>query len=188
MAAGPGQPALTLATGGVPRGAEMPEAAVDLYQKAVALAPASPQYREYLGEYYHILKRPDEALTTWRQMAEGQQRTAENLNRLAEVLAQFGYLKEALPEIRTACSLDPKDFSLHLKAADLHVKAEDYATALSSLSVADKLAQSDEEREAGVPLCEQVALEPRGMLFRHPATSASPGRRRWRRAAPRRAP
>ena len=55
-----------------------------------------PQYREYLGEYLHILKRPDEALAEWRKMAEGPQRTATNLSRLAEVLSQFGYLKESL--------------------------------------------------------------------------------------------
>ena len=82
---------------------------------------------------YHILKRTDEALATWRKMAEGNQRTATNLSRLAEVLAQFGYLKDALPEIAAACELDPKDFALPLKAADLEIRAESYDTALASL-------------------------------------------------------
>jgi len=81
-------------------------------------------------------------------MAEGQQRTATNLARLAEVLAQFGYLKEALPQIAAACELDPKDFGLALKAADLEIRAESYDTALASLAKADKLSQNDEEREA----------------------------------------
>ena len=97
---------------------------------------------------YHILKRPDEALATWRKMAEGNQRTATNLARLAEVLAQFGYMKEALPEIAAACELDPKDFSLQLKAADLQIRGEQYDAALASLARAEKLAQNDEEREA----------------------------------------
>jgi tetratricopeptide (TPR) repeat protein len=114
----------------------------------VDLAPASPQYREYLGEYYHVLNRPEEALATWRKMAEGTQRTAANVARLAEVLAQFGYLQEALPEIVAACELNPKDYSLALKAADMQVRGEHYDPALASLSRAEKLAQNDEEREA----------------------------------------
>src|SRR5262249_34904375 len=35
------------------RQAEMPEEAIALYKKAIELAPGSPQYYEYLGEYYH---------------------------------------------------------------------------------------------------------------------------------------
>src|SRR5207247_10640841 len=97
---------------------------------------------------YGILKRESDALATCRKMAEGQQRPATSLARLAEVLAQFGYLKEALPQIAAACELDPKDFGLALKAADLEIRAESYDTALASLAKADKLSQNDEEREA----------------------------------------
>ena len=73
--------------------------AITLYKKAVELAPASAQYREYLGEYLHSLKRSDEALATWRPMAEGANRTAKNLARLSEVLAGFGYRKEAIESL-----------------------------------------------------------------------------------------
>src|SRR5690606_16012460 len=72
------------------RHAEMPDQALEMYQKAVALAPADPQYREYLGEFYHIRKEPQHALATWREIAAGKNRTAENLARLAEVFAGFG--------------------------------------------------------------------------------------------------
>src|SRR5205823_1682325 len=77
------------------RHAEMTEQALEQYKKAIELAPNAPQYREYLGEYYHSLKRSQEALDTWKFIAAGENRTAKNLSRLAEVLAGFGYTKEA---------------------------------------------------------------------------------------------
>src|SRR5205823_380807 len=126
---------------------QMQPQALELYQKAVELAPGSPQYREYLGEYYHLLKRPEEALVTWRKMAEGEARTATSVARLAEVLAQFGYLQQALPEIAAACELDPKDLGLQLKAADLALRGEQHNTALAALSRAESLAQNSDERE-----------------------------------------
>ena len=39
------------------RQAEMVDDAISLYLRAIELAPAAAQYREYLGEYYHTLKR-----------------------------------------------------------------------------------------------------------------------------------
>src|SRR5437867_3917265 len=73
------------------RSAGLTDDALALYRKAVELAPDAAQYREYLGEYLHALKRPEEAQAAWRPMAEGQNRTAKNLTRLGEVLAGFGY-------------------------------------------------------------------------------------------------
>ena len=78
------------------RQAEMTDDALALYRKAIEQAPGNPQYREYLGEYLHRLKRPDEAMAEWSKIAEGPNRNARNLGRLAEVLAGFGYVKEAI--------------------------------------------------------------------------------------------
>src|SRR4029078_12462369 len=52
-----------------------------------------------------------------------------------------------LPEIAAACDLEPKDFGLQLKAAELQLKSEAFATARESLGRAETLAQNDEERE-----------------------------------------
>jgi tetratricopeptide (TPR) repeat protein len=130
------------------RHAEATDAALALYRKAVELAPTQPQYREYLGEYYHQLKRPEEALATWREIAAGKNRTAANLARLAEVLASFGYVAQSLPEIQAAVKLDPKDFALAMKGALLHAQGEKYEQALAYLTTAQSLAQNEEEREA----------------------------------------
>jgi len=130
------------------RHAEMMDAAEALYRKGVELAPDEPQYREYLGEFHHLRKRPEQALATWKEIAAGSRRSAAALARLAEVLASFGYLAEAIPPIEEACTLEPRELALRLKAAQLQAKGEKLEAALASLSAAEPLAQNDEEQEA----------------------------------------
>ncbi|AMV19156.1 DUF1583 domain-containing protein [Planctomyces sp. SH-PL14] len=148
LVARPKDPLIATQVADLFRHSEMPDAALELYQKAVELAPEQPQYREYLGEFYHQRKEPEKALATWRVIAEGKNRTAVNVARLAEVLASFGYLKDALPEISAACELDPKDFSLQMKSVDLFAKADQPVEALAALTRAEALAQNEEERES----------------------------------------
>jgi tetratricopeptide (TPR) repeat protein len=130
------------------RQAGMIEPAVEMYQRAVMLAPTEAQYREYLGEYYHSLKRNDEALATWRQIAAGNARTAANLARLSEVLARFGYLDEAISTNADACQLDPRDLALQLKQADLLSEADQHQKSLQQLKAIRKLVASEDELEA----------------------------------------
>src|SRR5439155_15986774 len=105
------------------------------------------QYREYLGEYYHSLKRSKEALETWQFIAAGTNRTAKNLARLAEVLSGFGYVKEAIDAIADACKLEADNFNQQIKYAELLHQAERYPDSLQQLTVAEKLASNDEESE-----------------------------------------
>lgn len=129
------------------RHAEMSDEALDYYRRASKLDPESPQYREYLGEYLHTLKRSAEALATWRDIAEGKNRNAKNLARLAEVLAGFGYLKDAVKTMGEACALENDDFARQLQYADLLTQNQQYDAALGELDQAAKLAENGEERE-----------------------------------------
>ncbi|MBI3862541.1 MAG: tetratricopeptide repeat protein, partial [Planctomycetia bacterium] len=129
------------------RQSELADEALELYRKAVELSPESPQYREYLGEYLHTLKRKDEALAVWREMASGKKRTSENLARLAEVLSGFGYLEEGITHILEACQLADDEFKYPLKAAELLSRAEKYDEALKQLDQAEKLSDSPENVE-----------------------------------------
>ena len=156
VAARPKDPLIATQVADLLRHAEASDAALALYQKSVELAPTEPQYREYLGEYFHQLKRPEEALATWREIAAGKNRTATNLARLAEVLASFGYVEQSLPEIKSAIELEPRDFGLAMKGALLHAQAEKYLEAQAYLTAAERLAQNDEEREA--VLAEQIKV------------------------------
>ena len=121
--------------------------AIERYEKAVELAPGEAQYREYLGEYFHILKRSDEALKIWEAIAEGKRETPENVARLAEVYNSFGYLPQAVEKIALACKLDPEEFALQLRAAEYHMRHGKYGESLAFNKAAGDLADSDEETD-----------------------------------------
>ncbi len=144
----PKDPLVASQVGELFRQADMTDEALELYRKATELAPDQAQYREYLGEYYHSLKRKEEALTEWRGIAAGKLKTAANVARLAEVLASFGYLPEAVETNAEACKLDPKDFLLQVKQVDLLAQADKHDDALLQLAFVKKMAANDEEREA----------------------------------------
>ncbi len=115
-------PATLSRVAGLMRRAELTDRAFQLYQAAIQNAPDEPQYREYLGEYLHRLQRTDEALATWKAMAEDDRRTESNLVRLAEVLHSFGVFEPALASMREACSLEP-EFSDRLLFSEMLVEA-----------------------------------------------------------------
>lgn len=132
------------------RQAEMTDEALSTYGKAVELAPGDAQYYEYLGEYLHALKRRDEALAVWTKIAAGPNRNPKNLVRLAEVLAGFGFLTEAIPPMTEAVTAEGDDFTLRLKLAEMLHKAERYADATVQIDAAERLAENDEERAAAL--------------------------------------
>ena len=130
------------------RQAGLADDAIALYLRAIKLAPDATQYREYLGEYYHAMKRPADALATWRASAEGPARNAKGLGRLGEVLAGFGYRNEAVEPLTEACKLEPDDFDLRLKLADLKLALDRPLEALPELDKAEKVASAEEQSEA----------------------------------------
>ncbi|MEO6810538.1 MAG: tetratricopeptide repeat protein, partial [Isosphaeraceae bacterium] len=134
------------------RQANMTVEAIALYKEAVELAPGSIQYHEYLGEYYHELKRPDDARAAWAGIASGKNRNAKNLGRLSEVLAGFGDKAVALKPITEACALDPDSFDLQFKRADLLFQLDRFDDALAQLANAVKIVDEPEQREAALDL------------------------------------
>ncbi len=130
------------------RQAGLADEAIGLYVRAIKLAPDSAQYREYLGEYYHALKRPTNALATWRASAEGTSKNSKTLGRLGEVLAGFGYREEAVGPLTEAIQLEPDDFDLRLKLADLKLALDRPLEALPELDKAETLAAAEEQTEA----------------------------------------
>ncbi|MBN9121659.1 MAG: tetratricopeptide repeat protein, partial [Planctomycetes bacterium] len=129
------------------RSASATDEAIALYKRATALAPDAAQYREYLGEYYHSLKRADEALAAWRPIAEGKNRNAKNLARLAEVFAGFGYRKEAIAAMAEAVALDKTDFTLFMTYAELLHQDGQNDLALEQIAAASKRTSNPEEVE-----------------------------------------
>ena len=143
----PDDPSTMVAVADLFRSAEMVDDAIALYKAAVAKSPGSPQYAEYLGEFYHRLKRPAEAVATWSRMAEPPNRNAKTLGRLAEVLSGFGYKLESLAAATEAAGLDRDDFDLQLRLADLLRAAEKLDDEAKQLELAAKAATSEEQTE-----------------------------------------
>ena len=148
LVAKPNDPVTTAQVADLLRQAELTDDALALYKKAAELAPANPQYYEYIGEFLHNLKRPDEARAAWAKIAEGANKNAKNLARLAEVLAGFGYVKEAVPSLSEAVKLEADNFDYHLKLADYLHRIERYDDAETELAATRKLALKDEEKDA----------------------------------------
>ncbi len=148
LAAKPNDAVATAQVADLLRQAEMVDDALALYKKSAELAPSNPQYYEYLGEYLHQLKRPQEAQSTWAKIAAGPNRNAKNLARLGEVLAGFGYVKESIAPLTEAVKLDPDTFDLRLKLAGYLHRLERYDDAQSELTAAGKLAEKDEQKDA----------------------------------------
>ena len=144
----PNDPVTTAQVADLLRQADLVDDALALYKKAAVLAPTNPQYHEYIGEYLHNLKRPDEARAAWAQIADGPNRNPKNLARLAEVLAGFGYLKEAMPPLTEAVKLEADNFDYRLKLADFLHRLERYDQAETELAAARRLAQKEEEKDA----------------------------------------
>lgn len=128
------------------RQAQLTDDALDLYRKAIELAPKEPQYREYLGEYLHTLDRRDEALAVWQEIATGDQRNTKTLLRLAEVYRGFGYREQSLEAMGQACALDP-EFADIVRYATMLREAAQHDPALQQLDRADQLAANDDERD-----------------------------------------
>src|SRR5262249_30327316 len=144
----PNDPVTTAQVADLLRQAELTDDALALYRKAAELAPSNPQYNEYIGEYLHNLKRPEEAKAAWAKITEAPNRNSKTLARLSEVLAGFGYLKDAPPPLTEAVSLEPDSFDLRLKLASLDHRLEKYDDAETQLASAQKLAEKDEEKDA----------------------------------------
>lgn len=128
------------------RQARMTDEALELYRRGVELAPEDPAYREYLGEYYHSLKRKADALRTWAQIAAGANRNSHTLVRLAEILHQNRYLKEAIATLQEADQLG-LEFADQLRLAQLLREDEQTTAALEVLDKAAGLPQTPEEEE-----------------------------------------
>lgn len=163
LATRPTDARLTAQVADLCREAQIDERALALYRRAVELAPADSQFREYLGEFLKTLGRTDEALEAWREIARDDRRTAANLSRLAEVLAHDGQLDEAVARNAEACALEPRDLNLLFKQADLLARHKRPADALVPIAAARLIAATPEERDACL-IRELSALQAAGQL------------------------
>ncbi len=128
------------------RGIDRTDTAIDLYRRAIAVDPSSPQYREYLGQYLFKLNRRDEAMNVWQSIAEGDRRDRDSLVRLAEVYRTFDLDDRSLQTWRAAAEYD-LDFDTRLRYAAALSTAGDHDDAIVVLEAAQSLADAPETRD-----------------------------------------
>ncbi len=139
------------------RGAGLTEEAIKLYTRAVELADAEPQYREYLGEYLHRLGRDQEAMKVWQELASGPRKNRDNLVRLSEVLTTFSFHSEALAAMEEACQMQPT-FAHRLRYAAKLKDAQRYTDAFAQTKLAGQQASGEEEQDQVLDLEIKVHL------------------------------
>ena len=119
-------------------GNEWMEDAAAAYQKAISLAPNNLDYIEYFGEFYFRQGNREKAIETWNKMVA--KATAENYDRLAQLLDTKNYRTEAIAASRKAVELTPDSYRYRETLAKLLMKNEDYDAALTEYTEAAKLA------------------------------------------------
>ena len=144
----PNDPVTTAQVADLLRQAELTEPALELYRKAAASPPPTPSIRNISANTSITSNGPTKPRPRGPRSPTAQTETRKTLARLSEVLAGFGYVKEALPKLGEAVSLEPDSFDLRLKLASLNHRLEKYDDAETQLAAADKLAEKDEEKDA----------------------------------------
>lgn len=113
------------------------------YQKAIALAPDNLDYIEYFGEFYFRHGNREKTLETWNQLVTGDNNTAENYDRLAQLLDAKDFRTEAIAAGRKAVELAPDAYRYREALAHRLTENKDYNAALTEYIEAEKLAPND---------------------------------------------
>ena len=116
------------------------EAAAAAYQKAISLAPNNLDYIEYFGEFYFRQGTREKAIETWSRMVAADKGTAENYDRLAQLLDTKNFKSEAVAASRKAVELMPDVYRYREALATRLMESADYDAALTEYTEAAKLA------------------------------------------------
>ncbi|MCC9599477.1 tetratricopeptide repeat protein [Stieleria sp. JC731] len=128
------------------RSIDQTDRAIELYQKAITADESSPQYREYLGEYFFQLDRKSDAFQMWESIASDDRRDAGSLVRLAEIYQTFKETDRALQAWSDASEYD-LTFDQELRFTKLLRESEKFDEAFARLQHAAELAETPDEKE-----------------------------------------
>ena len=130
-------------------GHEWVDDAIAAYEKAISLAPDNLDYIEYFGEFYYRQGNREKTVETWNRMvaplfppASGGIKggSAENYDRLAQLLDTKYFREEAIVASRKAVELVPNEYRYREALARRLMESKDYEGALAEYTEAAKLA------------------------------------------------
>lgn len=119
------------------------DAAVAAYQKTISLEPNTLDYIEYFGEFYFRQGNREKTIETWNQMIAGDRTSAENYDRLAQLLDAKNFPAEAIVARRKAVELAPDSYPYREALARQLTENKNYDEALAEYAEASKLAPNE---------------------------------------------
>ncbi|MDE0315696.1 MAG: tetratricopeptide repeat protein [Candidatus Poribacteria bacterium] len=139
----PNNPSTHLILAEIYTGHEWIEDAVSQYEKAISLAPHNLDYIEYFGEFYFRQANREKALETWNRMVADENATAENYDRLAQLLKTKNFKAEAVAASRKAVELMPNEYRYREALAKHLMEDQVYDKALTEYTAAMELAPNE---------------------------------------------
>jgi tetratricopeptide (TPR) repeat protein len=121
-------------------GHEWIDDAVAAYEKTISLAPENLDYVEYFGEFYFHQGNREKTVETWNRMVAGDRASAENYNRLAQLLDTKNFRGGAILASRKTVELVPSEYRYREALARRLMENKDYEEALAEYTEAAKLA------------------------------------------------
>ena len=124
-------------------GHEWIDGAVAAYEKAISLAPDNLDYIEYFGEFYFHQGNREQTVEIWNRMVAGDRASAENFDRLAQLLDAKNFRMEAIVASRKAVESASGEYRYREALARRLMENKDYDAALTEYTAAAELAPND---------------------------------------------
>jgi tetratricopeptide (TPR) repeat protein len=133
-------------------------------------------YLDHLGEFFHVLERPEDAAAAWWQICAPPLDTPELCSEAAEVFMKYGRLAEAEEAVRRAIAKDSQDFDSIALLINILIERKEYAAAFEQLAaldaVADRPALEQQARELRLQVCVKGKFSEREIARLEIATAA----------------
>jgi tetratricopeptide (TPR) repeat protein len=113
---------------------QQPDAAVRVFQRAVALQPDNPRERQVLAAVQLMAEKPQDAITTLSPLLEAAQPDVETLSLASAAYEKSGDTPHAVATLRQAILLDPKNIDLYLDFANIAFAHESFQVGIEVLS------------------------------------------------------
>ncbi len=124
-------------------GNEWIDDAIAAYEKAISLAPDNLDYIEYFGEFYFHQGNREKTVETWNRLVAGDLATAENYDRLAQLLDAKDFRTEAIAASQKAVEWTPDEYRYRETLARRLMENKDYDAALTEYAAAGQLAPNE---------------------------------------------
>jgi tetratricopeptide (TPR) repeat protein len=113
---------------------QQPDAAIDVFQRAVALQPESPGERRLLAAVQLMAGKPQDAVATLSPLVHESQPDVETLGLVSAAFEKSGDTPRAVATLRQAILLDPRNIDLYLDFANIAFAHESFQVGIEVLS------------------------------------------------------